>query len=395
MADTNEENQVNVLSLSDEDVQNMTEPPTVQNPDTEVNTKSDIEQKTETVESNDSQKNTDSSDVSDDTPVQDEQKTESKSDEQDSTKPAGGSDVVEKPVDEQQQQKPEEKSTDIIDYKAAYDKLTAPFKANGINIQVHNIDEAITLMQMGANYHKKMATLKPSLKIVRMLEKNQLMDEGTLQFLIDLKNKDPQAIQKFMKESGIDPVDIDISAESQYTPKAQTVTDAEMQIQEVLEQVKDTPTFNRIISTITDGWDVPSRTIIAQNPSLISILNNQMGNGIFDAITSEVTRARALGQLQGVSDLDAYKLVGESLDKQGKLAQYTQQNQVTTQANVQQQNQVKQQQEIQRNARRQAAGAPTPGKTLPKQGKPVVNALALSDEEFAKMPMSAFSIVKE
>ena len=38
-------------------------------------------------------------------------------------------------------------------------KLFAPFKANGKDIKVDSVEEAIALMQMGANYSKKMAGL--------------------------------------------------------------------------------------------------------------------------------------------------------------------------------------------------------------------------------------------
>ena len=57
-----------------------------------------------------------------------------------------------------------------LDYKAEYEKLLKPFKANGRDIQVGSVDDAIALMQMGANYNKKMAALKPNMKLLKMLE---------------------------------------------------------------------------------------------------------------------------------------------------------------------------------------------------------------------------------
>ena len=99
-----------------------------------------------------------------------------------------------------------------INYQAEYERLLTPFKANGRQMQVHSVDDAMQLMQMGANYNKKMAGLKPNLKLMKMLEKNDLLNEEKLSFLIDLQTKDPAAIARFIKDSEVDPLDIDPAA---------------------------------------------------------------------------------------------------------------------------------------------------------------------------------------
>src|SRR5690606_21653948 len=71
------------------------------------------------------------------------------------------------------------------DYEKLYKEIMKPFKANGREIKLNSPEEVITLMQKGANYTKKMQALQPHLKIVRMLENNQLLDEGKLSQLID------------------------------------------------------------------------------------------------------------------------------------------------------------------------------------------------------------------
>ena len=96
-----------------------------------------------------------------------------------------------------------------IDYEAAYKRIMAPFKASKRMMQVDNIDDAISLMQKGADYHNKMKTLSPNLKIVSTLEKERLLDQSKLNNLIDLSKKDPKAIAQLLKDSGIDPLDID------------------------------------------------------------------------------------------------------------------------------------------------------------------------------------------
>ena len=85
------------------------------------------------------------------------------------------------------------------DYESEYKKLLAPFVANGREMSVKSVDEAITLMQMGANYNKKMAALKPSLGLLKLLESNGLADAEKISYLIDLANKDAGAVNKLSK----------------------------------------------------------------------------------------------------------------------------------------------------------------------------------------------------
>ncbi len=72
-----------------------------------------------------------------------------------------------------------------IDYKGQYEKIMAPFKANGKEIKLDNPDDVVRLMQMGANYTQKMQALQPNLKLLKMLQNQGLLDEGKLNNLID------------------------------------------------------------------------------------------------------------------------------------------------------------------------------------------------------------------
>lgn len=281
----------------------------------------------------------------------------------------------------------DKESTQTVDYEAEYKKLTAPFRANGSDIKINNVDEAITLMQMGANYHQKMATLKPAMKAIKLLERNDLLDEGKLSFLIDVAKKDPAAIQKLIKESGIDLTEIDVDEDVNYTPKTTPVTDSEMALDEVLNRIESTPTYGRTLTVITKEWDTDSRTAVASNPHIIQVINEHIASGIYDKVMGEVKRVRTLGQLPvGVSDFEAYKQVGDIMNNQGLLGQQSVQPNapVDTQVpNAQQKN------EVNRDALRKAAGAPPAKKG---QQTPVVkkNLLDISDEEFEKLPANAY-----
>jgi len=278
-----------------------------------------------------------------------------------------------------------------INYEAEYKKLTAPFRANGTDIKINTVDEAITLMQMGANYHQKMLSLKPAMKAVKLLERNDLLDEGKLSFLIDLAKKDPDAIQKLVKDSGIDPMQIDVEQDINYTPKTTPVTDSEIALEDVLNKIETTPTYGRTLTVITKEWDTDSRATIANNPHIIEVINRHVADGIYDKVMGEVKRARTLGQLPlNVSDLEAYKQIGDIMHNKGLLVQ---QSAGTNAPAADSTPPVQKKDEINRDALRKAAGAP-PAKRSQPAPVPKKNLLGISDEEFVKLPANAYTIVR-
>jgi hypothetical protein len=200
-----------------------------------------------------------------------------------------------------------------VDYKAAYEKIFTPFKANGREIAVQSVEDAVALMQMGANYNKKMAGMKQHLKVLKMLEKNQLLDESKLSYLIDLDKKNPDAINKLVKESGLDPLDLGADKTGEYQPTAYKVDDREIELDTVLDEIQETPTFNRVIDVVSNKWDGKSKQVVADHPQLLKIINDHMQRGVYDQIVAEVDRERMFGRLNGLSDLDAYRQVGEAI----------------------------------------------------------------------------------
>lgn len=208
-------------------------------------------------------------------------------------------------------------SVDTIDYKAEYQRLLTPFKANGRDITVTGIDDAIALMQMGANYNKKMAGLKPHLKVVKMLEKNGLLDESKLSYLVDLHGRNPEAIAKLLKDSGIDPLDMDQEKADAYKPVSRAVDDREMELDSVLDDIKSSPAYGRTLSEVSGVWDSASKETVAQNPQLLKVINSHMETGIYDLIQQTVENEKLFGRLQGLSDIEAYRKVGDAIQAKG------------------------------------------------------------------------------
>lgn len=266
------------------------------------------------------------------------------------------------------------------DYKAEYEKILAPFTANGKQMQVQSAEEAITLMQMGANYNKKMAALKPNLKLLKLLENNNLLSEEKLSFLIDLDKKNPDAISKLVKDSGLDPLEMDVS-KSEYKPKTYTVDDRELELDAVLEKIQDTPTFQKTLDVVSNKWDGPSKQIVAATPQLIEVINSHMQSGVYDLISTEVERERMLGRLNGMSDIDAYRHVGEAMHNRGAFntpaksaAKPAERQPITPKPKADD-----------AAVRAKKLAASTPKAAAPVKNDQDFNPLALSDEDFAKI----------
>lgn len=196
-------------------------------------------------------------------------------------------------------------------------ELFTPFKANGKQMQISSIEDARVLMQMGANYNKKMAGMKDSRKLLKMLQNNDLLDAEKISRLIDLDKKDPDAIRQLIKDSGLDVADIDTEEKIEYKPNTYNVTDNEVDLDGVLDEIQDTPTFNETIDTISNKWDDSSKQIALDDPTIIKTINDHIGNGIYSQIMGIVDTERALNRLPNMSDLQAYKHVGDVLDAQG------------------------------------------------------------------------------
>lgn len=201
-----------------------------------------------------------------------------------------------------------------VDYEGFFQQVMAPFKANGREFKLNSPDEAIRLMQMGAGYGRKLQDLQPALKTLKMLEKANLLDEGKLSFLIDINNKNPDAIKKLIADSGIDPLELNIGDNVSYAPKNHSVSDKEMVFHTALEDVQSHPNGQETIRLINQTWDQESKSALWESPQLLAVIQSQRENGVYAQIVTEIDRQKLLGQIPSTAPfLQAYKLAGDHL----------------------------------------------------------------------------------
>ena len=353
-----------LLELSDEELLNMAAPPTAN----EV--EEDYEEETpEDVYEDEEEDEYEEDESSDSDPFQGESDSDSNFD---NDFKYTDNDDYEEEAEEKPSKEESSKATNV-DYKAVYEQIFAPFKANGKEIQVRSADEVIQLMQMGANYNKKMAGIKEQLPILKMLEKNSLLDQNKLSYAIDLLNGDQAAIAKLLKDSEIDLYDIDESEADTYIPTSKGVSKEELALAEVIEEIQESPNYDQTLRIATEVWDNASQEFIVQNPDILRVIEGHISSGIFDIVWNEVERLQILGKLDGLNSLEAYKVVGDHLNEQG----------VLTSNSPNRSEQSAKQEEVTRR-KKQATQRPK-GAAGRKRNKDVINPLSLSDEEFEKL----------
>lgn len=286
------------------------------------------------------------------------------------------------------------------DYKAFYEALVGkPIKGGKREIQIKTPEEAIKLMQMGAGFGRKMHDIQPHLKTLRFLEANGLLnvDQTDLAYLVDLKNKNPDAIKKLVKDSGIDPLDFNNDEPVNYRSNISQVTDEEVNFREALKDLTSQEGGIETVSVIEKTWDTVSHEALMKEPELLGVIQQHRETGIYDRIADEVERQRALGNIpHGTPFLQAYQQVGNHLrdtngfadlvEKAAKADTLTPGKVALSPAPVVQPQVLATKvsapkPSVSNNDKANAAAAT---KTTPRRSAPLINPMAMSDEEFAK-----------
>ena len=183
-----------------------------------------------------------------------------------------------------------------------YAAIFKPFKANGKEITPKTVDDVISLMQMGANYTKKMQAMVPLKRTVETLNKADIKEED-LNFLIDVHKGDKEAIKKLLEKHKVDPLELDMET-TNYVPKNNMISEEDIEYLSTLEDIQSSvPKISEIIST---KWDAESKQILLKDPKALIGLHQEIELGRFDEIQAQLEVDRTFGRYKGVSDFQAY-----------------------------------------------------------------------------------------
>lgn len=314
------------------------------------------------------------------------------SDDKDVDSSSGSDDVKDNPDEPEEKNKDTKQvdvknnSSDILDnnskievnYEDFYKKVMAPFKANGKTISLKNAEEAIQLMQMGANYTRKMQSIAPYRKTLLMLEKANLLDENKLSFLIDVSNGNQEAIKQLLKDKQVDPLEFNTDEQINYQPGSNRVSDAEVNFKSALDDLVSTADGLQTVQEINTNWDQASKYELYKDPQSLRAIHQQRLNGMYNQIAGEVERRKTLGIIPyDMPFIKAYISVGQEMAQQ-RQAQSQSKNReplavkvATPKKNV-------------TNEARVKSVASTTKSTSNKASKQFINPLSMSDEEFMK-----------
>ena len=386
--------EVDFTQMSDEEFLRLG-PPTVAEPtpaEEEDQEKPDLEEPSEEEEEQEDNPAEDPEETSEEDPEEKPDEEELEEDEEESEEdPAPTSKPRKAAATEESEPEPAgtkpvkgNKASVEVDTSEEAKKLFEPFKANGRTMHIKNAEEGIRLMQLGAGFNTKMEELKPKMGILRTLEREGLLDNDKLAFLIDLHKKNPEAIGKLVKDSGVDPLELDDDKVAAYKPGNYATSEKELDLDATLDGLRHTKTYETLIDTVANKWDTKSKQVVGDNPVVLNLISSQMESGVYDRIMDEVTRQKALGQLSGVPLLQAYDLVGKELNDAGAfkdlVAEKPARKLVTP-------GKEKARAVREEDAARRKAAAPTRKTGAPAPKKPVTDVWSMSDAEFANLKL--------
>ena len=214
------------------------------------------------------------------------------------------SDAVDNKLKDQNTDKePTKVDNQEVDYKSIYEQVFKPFKANGKEITPKSVEDIISLMQMGANYTKKMQLMAPMKKVVQSLD-NAKIDEQELNFLIDVSKGDKEAIKQLLIKHKIDPLEIDLDDDNTYSPRNNIASDEDVEFNDTLMDIHDS--LPKIQEILNNTWDDNSKKAILKDPRLMRALHEEVQMGRFDEVQKRLEAEKTFGRYRGVSDVNAY-----------------------------------------------------------------------------------------
>lgn len=274
------------------------------------------------------------------------------------------------------------------------DTGTMVFNINGQEIKVSDQEDVKRLVERGLQSAADMQKLTPLKQVGAMLENNKLMDTAKLNQLIDIANGDEKAIKALLKEKEIDPYSlVPEEGEVDYEANDHSVSQDQIALNDVLNRIEGTESFNKTANIVMQTWDEDSRNFFLGAPANLEVLNNQVADGTFDTINNEIQSRKLMGKLPaGMNDFQIYLQIGEELFNQDAPQSDATGNIDSTQSDTDPQ--VRLQQASDRERRKQAI-APTRSVEAAPQTQHNVDSTAQevysgSDEDFLKRTAHLF-----
>ena len=208
---------------------------------------------------------------------------------------------------------PEYTDTELGVMSEVYEDLFKKgIKASGIDRTVRDAEHLKTLVRIGFSANESNRKIKPYLKQLKSLEQAGVsLEDDNLNFLVDVMNGNKDAIKELvtnklkMTEDELQSWYDDEDSKSTYIPNNHVISDSRFQLQEILEEIKSTPTYDKTVNFF-GNIDDDGKVLISENPELVNLVNQDMQSGIFDKALDEAQFRMDRGLLPKQSILQSY-----------------------------------------------------------------------------------------
>lgn len=265
-----------------------------------------------------------------------------------------GAPAPEEEPQEEAQEQPQQEEEDI-DYKAFYDEVTAPIRADGRDFSIKSSSDLRNLVSKGLDYTQKTQQIAPYRKTLAFLRDNNALDDTKLSYMVDLLNKDEKAVKQLIREMTAEPkeegkqklelYDLDPEQEDEsqryHFQNKNTITDEQLNFRETFDEVNASEGGNAFLNKINQKFDSSSLDYLYQNPQAIKLLYQADRAGQFDQIMDKMQYNDMIHpeNVQRDNTITRFMKTGQSMPELFPQNQQPTQQQVVQQR--QQQNRVK------------------------------------------------------
>ena len=212
-------------------------------------------------------------------------------------------------ADEEDTTDDDDKGSDSDDNDSETTTEFQPLRANGKEYPIDSIEELYKMASAGVGAQQKFQAIAGHKKTIMAADKAQVDLMDAVNLAAEYKADPKAVIARLLRESKIDPLDIDTEAEI-IEAKDHSVSDFEVKYDEVIGEIGDSPIFPKVQDLLLNGWDDSSRSLFLEDPSMITRLHDEMtpmekdGKSMFDLVSPMAEKMKLSGDTR--PDFDIY-----------------------------------------------------------------------------------------
>ena len=184
-------------------------------------------------------------------------------------------------------------------------------------VEVDSVDELKTIASKALKDKNKYDKYKDELAILEGIKEQGLSDKD-LYLLVEARKGNKQAIAKLLKETNIDPYDLDLEDESidEYKPKEYKVDPKIMEVKSIIDDAKkDEHVFKTFDYILNKEFGEKDRATAFEDPELLGFIKDTVRDGIFDKIAPNYTKRKIMGENPISAYINAFKDYTSEVDK--------------------------------------------------------------------------------